>query len=163
MTRVLYMLMAGGRPAYWRDVGDISSYWRSQMELLDSRFAFLMQPGPGCDGYPLSDRALVRRYSSWRKCITNSLVSDRASIGAATINRSVIAPGACVAGGARVERSVVLDGAIVREGAVVDSRVVFPETEALADDRDSTRIIQRRMQPSLLVSHARAERAKAGF
>lgn len=123
-----------GRSGYWRDVGDLRSYWQTHMELLDGRcHELFFDAVPGLKRPPFSMANLVRKQVSGPRRVLRSLISESAIVGAAEIRDSVICRGAYVEDGAEVERSVVLDGAVVRRGARLLSVVVEPEVEVRAE------------------------------
>ena len=91
---------------FWRDVGTIPAYWECHQELLE--------PEPPIDlddpAWPILTRAVANRAS--------------ARVMGGTIERSLIGPGAHVAG--EVRNSVIGRGAVVEAGAVVHDSVVLP-------------------------------------
>lgn len=118
-----------GHSGYWRDVGDLNSFWQSQMEMIDGRCRELFfDVVPGLKNSPFSMSSFIRRSTDGRR-VFRSLVSESASIGAATVTGSVVCPGVRIEDGAEVERSVVMDGAVVRRGARLHSVVVEPGAE----------------------------------
>ena len=92
---------------YWRDVGTIPAYWNAHRELVGD------EPPIDLDDprWPVLTRATVAHSSS------------RVSAGA-TVQASLLAPGATVAG--TVTGSVIGRGAVVEKGAVVSESVVLP-------------------------------------
>jgi glucose-1-phosphate adenylyltransferase len=121
---------ADGKPGWLREVNDLDSYWRAHLELIEGRGRELSHyQGPGLRRSPATRFNLVLKYGSGKKQITNSMIADTAVIGAATIENSVIAPGAHVEDLATVRRSVVLDGAVIRKGASVIEALVEPGAE----------------------------------
>ncbi len=121
---------------YWRDVGDLSTYWQANMELLQGNYRELkVDSVTGLKRNSLSVGHYVRSYESGELRIYNSLVSDRADIGRAYIEDSVIGPGAVIKDSAVIRRSVVLDRAVVEKNAELDTTVVMPETEVSAEGR----------------------------
>jgi glucose-1-phosphate adenylyltransferase len=112
---------------YWRDVGTVPAYWESHMELLS--------PEPPLD---LDDRAwpILTRASHLRgparllrtATVDTSLVAPGALV-AGTLERSVIGRGAVVEEGAVVRESVLLPGAVVRAGATVERAILDDDVE----------------------------------
>ena len=98
-----------GRPAYWRDVGTLESYWRANMELLVDR--------PDVD---LHDR-------SWpiRGRPANGPPARFVGQGAAV--QSIVAEGCSISG--RVEQSVLSPNCRVAAGSVIESTVLLPNVE----------------------------------
>lgn len=102
---------------YWRDVGTISAYWSSHLELTED------EPPIDLDdpAWPVLTHATSNRASA--QVLAGAGV-DRALLApgvrvAGSVERSVIGRGAIVEAGATVAESVVLPGAIVRAGATV--------------------------------------------
>jgi glucose-1-phosphate adenylyltransferase len=107
---------------YWRDVGTIPAYWESHME-----FAAAEPPLDLDDpAWPFLTQATAHRASA-------------RLLAGAHVERSLIAPGSCVAGtvagsvvgrgaeveaGATVRESVLLPGSIVRAGATVERAIL---------------------------------------
>lgn len=116
-----------GSPRYWRDVGDLHSYWQAQMELLDGSAEELYE-APVLPGIrpPLSPAHRVSQCLGVKQWLYNSLISESAEIGNALIEDSVIGPEAMIEDGARIKRSMVLDGAVVRKGVELDSALIAP-------------------------------------
>lgn len=106
---------------YWRDVGTLRAFHRAHLELVDDEPPF----DPDDQSWPI---------------LTGSITGGPARVGhAATIERSILAPGAVVEGsvhrsvlgrhvviepGARLERCVVLDDAVVRAGVAITDAIV---------------------------------------
>jgi glucose-1-phosphate adenylyltransferase len=108
---------ATGRPAYWRDVGTLDSYWRSNMELLAEPPAF-----------DLHDR----RWPLW---------PPAQFIGAGVAQRSIVSAGCRVEG--RVECSLLSLDCTVRPGASVDTSVLLPNVVVGRGCRISRAVIDR--------------------
>jgi glucose-1-phosphate adenylyltransferase len=117
---------------YWVDVGTISSYWETNLALL--------QPKPGLDLYDPSwvlhtrskERPPVKLGSSGKS--RDSLLSNGCVIDGTVVN-SVLSPGVCIEPGAVVRDSVIMNDVVVRSGAVVDRCVLDKEIEIGADAR----------------------------
>ena len=111
---------------YWVDVGTISSYWETNLALL--------QPKSGLDLYDPSwvihtrskERPPVKLGSSGQS--RDSLVSNGCVIEGTVIN-SVLSPGVWVEAGAMVRDSVIMNDTVIRTGALVDCCVLDKEIE----------------------------------
>ncbi len=126
-----------GRPGYWRDVGDLQSYWLSHMDLLSGPAAGLFaQVDNSTLEPPVSTRDFIGRRLRSDRWIYNSLISKRSRIGDALIEDSVIGPDVVIEDGAVIERSVILDGAVVRRWAELDTALVGPGVEIQASKHD---------------------------
>jgi glucose-1-phosphate adenylyltransferase len=106
---------------YWRDVGTVESYWQAHRELLHHP-----------ERMRLDDRdwpivSLGSQLVPARICggatVEDSLIAPGAEV-AGTVRRSVIGPGAAVEAGAVVEDAVVLEDARIEAGATVRRAVV---------------------------------------
>jgi glucose-1-phosphate adenylyltransferase len=119
-----------GRPAFWRPLKDLASYWRTHMDILDGRIPELTKdPAPGLTRPPASRLNLIQNYVSGPKRIINSMVASTAEIGGATVENSMIGPGVRVEDRAIVRRAVVLDGAVIRKGMTIGDALVEPGAE----------------------------------
>lgn len=120
-------IAAGGRVyahrfrGYWRDIGTVTTYWKTHMELLDepSRVPLRM---PG--------REILTRFEALPPATVGSsaavrqvLISPGTTI-RGTVRNSVISPGVVVEPGAVVQESVLLPGVRVGAGAFVHRAVV---------------------------------------
>lgn len=124
---------ASGEPAYWRDIGTVSAYWRAHMELLGPsphmRLDDPLWPLRAADGAP---RVLALHDSGSRRGeITKSLVTEDCSIGG-EVHHSVLFGGVEVGPGADVADAVVLPGAVVGRdcrlrGVIVDGGCRVPD------------------------------------
>ncbi len=111
---------------YWVDVGTISSYWETNLALL--------QPKPGLDLYDPSwvihtrskERPPVKLGTSGQS--RNSLLSN-GCVAEGTVINSVLSPGVIIEAGAVVRDSVIMNDTVVRAGAVVDRCVLDKEIE----------------------------------
>lgn len=94
-------LFAMPSDAYWIDAGTPVQYLQAQLDLLDG------ERGPAEDG-----------------CHPSAEIAS-----GATVDRSVVGPGAVIEADATVRRSVVMAGARVAAGAVVEDSIVGPGAE----------------------------------
>jgi len=112
--------------AYWRDVGDIDSYYEASMDLVgvDPLFNLYGEKWP------------MRSYQKPRpptKCvlggrIPDSLVSDGCIISGGGVGGSILSPGVVVENAALVENSIIFDDVIVEPGARVRRAIVDKES-----------------------------------
>jgi glucose-1-phosphate adenylyltransferase len=121
------VLVHGTRDSsYWRDVGDIDSYYEASMDLVgvDPLFNLYGEKWP------------FRSYQKPRpptKCvlggrIPDSLVSDGCIISGGGVGGSILSPGVVVESGALVESSIVFDDVIIEPGARVRQAIVDKES-----------------------------------
>lgn len=118
-------------PGYWRDVGTIDSYWRTNLEIAGHE-----------PGFPIEDDWPIRSAMPRRLGAKGVVEAGQA---ASTCIRSVVFPGAHVSRDAHLEDSIVLPGArvghrcllrkaIVDEGCCVADRTIVAD-DALRDRR----------------------------
>jgi glucose-1-phosphate adenylyltransferase len=109
---------------YWRDVGTVDAYWESHMDLLgDVPPIDLDDPD-----WPVLTHAALLRASARVDggSVERSLIAPAARV-AGSVSRSVLGRGVVVEAGAVVRESVLLPGAVVRSGARVERAVVDDE------------------------------------
>jgi glucose-1-phosphate adenylyltransferase len=100
---------------YWRDVGSLDSYFQANMDLLGPNPAFDMKTD--CKSVFAAGDTSVSEMG-------NSRISRRATVGASKIIRSIVSCGACIERGATVESSVILPGARVGKNARLRNAIV---------------------------------------
>lgn len=109
---------------YWRDVGNIRSYWEANMRLLDSS-APLMFTGD----WPIRTREEEHRppaLVSRRGDVLNSMISNGCII-EGRVEHSVLSPGVRVAENALVRNSVVMAGTVIGRDSVIDCSILDKE------------------------------------
>jgi glucose-1-phosphate adenylyltransferase len=137
---------AHGTASYWRDVGTIDNYYRSQMELLlvDSPFdpynnalwptypfgesdhAGSLLPAPGGRNSPVDSVVAGQSIVSGAR-VAQSVISQGVYIApAAEIESAILMPGVQVGRGARIRRAVIDEGVEIPEGAEIGYN---PETD----------------------------------
>ena len=133
---------------FWRDVGTISSYHETSMDLLGANPAFdlqgaeapimsnssVMPPafvGPnGC-----VDDCLVGNGSTIYGTARHSVISTGSYIGErAIVEDSVLLPGARVKAGAHVVRAILGENAVVEEGVILGSVDQTRDTAVIGND-----------------------------
>lgn len=111
---------------YWMDVGTISSYWETNLALL--------QPKSELDLYDPSwvihtrsqERPPVKLGPSGQS--RDSLLSNGCVIDGVVVN-SILSPGVRVEAGAMVRDSIIMNDTVIRAGAVIDRCVLDKEIE----------------------------------
>jgi glucose-1-phosphate adenylyltransferase len=112
----------GRTPAYWRDVGTLDAFLDSHMDFLGR--AMPIDPV----AWPLH----VSRIEGWRADkmpSTRSLVSHSARVDQAYIEQSVVSPLVSIGAGCVVRRSVILPGATIAGLARLTNVIVAPGTQ----------------------------------
>ncbi|OFK22136.1 MULTISPECIES: glucose-1-phosphate adenylyltransferase [Olsenella] len=134
---IIPKLLADGKRLYthefngfWRDVGTISSYHETSMDLLGSHPAFDLFDA----GAPIMSNASTRppAYVGPHGEIDDCLVGNGARIFGKAVH-SIISTDACIGERAIVEASVLLPGACVKDGAHV-VRAILGEHSTVEED-----------------------------
>ncbi len=119
---------------YWRDVGTVSAYWRTHMELLDGISGFHLDDAD----WPVWPRRGYRHrppgYATqmdWPGRVVNALLAGDCQFEQATVSRSVLFSQATVAPNATVSNAVILPNVVIGRdcrlsGVIVDAGVRVP-------------------------------------
>jgi glucose-1-phosphate adenylyltransferase len=122
---------AGGRPAYWRDVGTLDAYWQTHMELL--------VPEPPIDLYdpawpiltlsePLPPARLL--FDSARQgSVANSLLAGGVLIRGAAVTNSVLSINVRIGEGSTLDEAVVLPGARIGSNCQLRRVIIDADTQ----------------------------------
>jgi len=111
---------------YWVDVGTISAYWETNLELLAEQPALDLNDPDWVIRTRSGERSPVKFGP--RGDVSNSLLSNGCVINGTVIN-SVLSPGVIVERGAVVRDAVIMNDTIIRADAVVDRCVLDKESE----------------------------------
>jgi glucose-1-phosphate adenylyltransferase len=111
---------------YWKDVGSISSYWETNLALLDDRPALDLYDPTWVIHTRSKERPPVKMGSEGQS--RSSLLSNGCVIDG-TVIHCILSPGVCVEPGAVVRDSVIMDDTIIRAGAVIDRCILDKEVE----------------------------------
>ena len=138
---------------YWRDVGTIDTYYRSQMELLQVNSPFDPYNDALWPTYAFGESNVVNSPLAevWGpNSMLDSVVSRRSAIFDARVVRSIVSKGVRIETSAQIESAVLLPGVRVGRGArirraVIDEYVEIPEDTEIGYDLDMDR---RRFQVS---------------
>jgi glucose-1-phosphate adenylyltransferase len=113
---------------YWRDVGDLDSYYEASMDLVtvDPIFNLYNREWPILNWQPLGAPPAKFVFDSERRrgMAVDSLVSPGVIVSGGLVRRSVLSPDVRVNTGALVEDCVLMDGVQVGRGAVVRRAIV---------------------------------------
>ena len=94
---------------YWKDVGTLTSYWESNMELIDL----------------VPDFNLYEEF--WKIYTKSDVIPPQYIAGNATVSRSIIGEGTEVYG--EVYNSVIGSGVVIEEGCVVADSIIMKGTQ----------------------------------
>jgi glucose-1-phosphate adenylyltransferase len=113
---------------YWRDVGDLDSYYEASMDLVavDPVFNLYNREWPILNWQPLASppAKFVFDDEGRRGVAIDSLVSPGVIVSGGTVRRSILSPDVRINTGALVEGCVLMDGVQVGRGAVVRRAIV---------------------------------------
>lgn len=123
---VIPAMLAGGErikgfpfPDYWEDIGTVERYHRANMRMLGQT------PTMARDSLPSTIRPdLARRYIRAEGRLRDVLAAADLDT-AASIEHSLVYPGARIAHDATIRNSIVMEGAVVEKGAVVENAIVL--------------------------------------
>ena len=142
---------------YWRDVGNLQSYWQANMDLLGEQPAFdLRNPE-----WPILSGSYNGPMASLvRSQIDESMIGQGTQCVGARIHRSVLGRGVRVEPGAELDECVILDGVSIGPGTklrrvIADRASVIPAATHIGFDDDHDRK-QYHVSPSGLVVLTRA-------
>lgn len=135
--------MLTGEPAYWRDVGTLDMYWKSNMELLEvePELDFYDHDWPLWTFQPqLPPAKFVFDDDNCRGVAVSSIVSGGCIIAGATVSCSVLFSDVRIEPGSRVDSSVVLPGVHIGRNcsirrAILDGRCTIPDGMTIGEDR----------------------------
>lgn len=108
---------------YWVDVGTVESYWKSQMDLLNTPPSFDLNDRSWIIHTKSEERPPVRIANG--ATIIDSMLTDGCEIGpGARIERSVLSPGVHVGANAVVRESVILTDNVIGNDALVEHTIM---------------------------------------
>ncbi|MCU1291001.1 MAG: ADP-glucose pyrophosphorylase [Acidobacteria bacterium] len=117
---------------YWRDVGTIETYWRSQIEFLDEKEKFIYDD----EDWQILTLSEQRAPAFLHKTagITNSLVANGCRI-YGKVSRSVLSAGVVINKNAEISDSIILPQAVIDAGVklnrvIIDSEVRVTKEKA---------------------------------
>jgi len=120
---------------YWKDVGTISSYWETHMELLEGREDFdLHKWKVRKNPY---DRSVGEKFSSFfskSSRVENSIIGIGCSIEGKIIN-SVLSPGVIVKKGAVIEDSIIMNDSYIGSDTHMKKCVTDKDITVASDAR----------------------------
>lgn len=118
---------------YWRDVGTVESYWRTQMDLLDEKQGNLFFDDENWRILTLAAQRVPAFFGD-KSDVSNSLVSHGCRV-FGTISRSVLSHGVTIEKSAQISDSIILPNAKIERGVrlkrvVVDAGVTVTAKKA---------------------------------
>jgi len=124
---------------YWRDVGTIETYWRSQIDFLDDKEKFIFDDEDWQILTLSEQRAPAFIHKSAE--IKNSLVVNGSRI-YGKVSRSILSAGVIIEKGAEVVDSIILPQAVVEAGVKIKRAIIDAEvrlTRAKAEKVEAVR------------------------
>jgi glucose-1-phosphate adenylyltransferase len=142
---------------YWRDVGNLASYWSAHMDLLGATPAFDLNNWH----WPIRSEALnglPAKVVGGR--IEDSLLGMGSVVVDATIRRSIIAHAVRIHEGADIQESIIMDHTTIGKGAklrraIIDRFNTIDAGETVGYDREHDESRHYHVDPSGLVVRAR--------
>jgi glucose-1-phosphate adenylyltransferase len=142
---------------YWRDVGNLSSYWAAHMDLLGATPAFDLNNwrwpilSEGIDGLPA-------KVVSGQ--VEDSLIGVGSVIDNATVQRSIFGHSVRIHEGADIQESIIMDHTTIGKGAklrraIIDRFNVIEPGETVGYNREHDERRHYHVDPSGLVVRAR--------
>jgi glucose-1-phosphate adenylyltransferase len=105
---------------YWRDIGTVESYWRTNMEILEMSQSFLADID-----WPVYTKEL--ECPPTKICKTATVIDCLISSGCTIeghVEHSILSPGVSVAEGAVVKDSIIMNGTEVGPDCVIDRSIL---------------------------------------
>jgi glucose-1-phosphate adenylyltransferase len=130
---------ANGQAAYWRDVGTLDAYWRTNLEMLDAppgmdladrawpirshraqlpaaRFVYLGNDAPGIALQSMvADGCLIHGGTVDRSVLFSDVTVDEQSL----VSECVVLPGARIGKRCRLRRAILEPGVLLEDGTVI--------------------------------------------
>ena len=106
---------------YWKDVGTLTTYWETNMEMTDL-VPFFFNDTATTEIYT-SAESHAPAYMGADAQVSHSIIGDGSEI-EGKVKRSVLGSNVRVGAGAKVIDSILMNGAVVEEGAVVRKAIV---------------------------------------
>ncbi|MEB3287974.1 MAG: glucose-1-phosphate adenylyltransferase [Vampirovibrionales bacterium] len=112
---------------YWRDVGDIDSYWEAHMDLVNVSPVFNLYNGEWpirTHSYQAPPAKFVFDEDQRRGTATDSLVSDGCIISGGRLHRCVLSPHVRINSFSHIEDSILMHGVNVGRYAVIKKAII---------------------------------------
>ena len=127
------------RQGYWRDVGDLDTYWQAHMELLDQPAKFsLYNPGwPMHTFYPPLPPVKYRGEEASN--VHESLICAGTLINSATIKHSVVGFECKIDQGTIIENSILIGKIVIGKNChikntIIDKDVIIHDNQVIGED-----------------------------
>ncbi|TKJ42506.1 glucose-1-phosphate adenylyltransferase [candidate division LCP-89 bacterium B3_LCP] len=146
-----FMDESSGKLRYWRDVGDIDSFYEANMDLVDVSPEFNLYD----EDWPIYTYRLqgppakiIHESQDKRAAVSNSLLGTGVIISGAEVERSIISPMVRVSGNSQVTQSILMPGVQIGQNCrikrtIIDEGVIVPDnTEIGINSDDDTRFFQ---------------------
>jgi glucose-1-phosphate adenylyltransferase len=142
---------------YWRDVGNLSSYWSAHMDLLGATPTFDLNNWR----WPIQSEAIIglpAKVVAGR--IDDSLIGVGSVIDNALVGRSIIGHAVRIGEGADIQESIIMDHTTIGRGArlrraIIDRFNVIEPGESVGFDRDQDERRRYHVDASGIVIRAR--------
>lgn len=140
-TNIIPDVKSYEEPGYWRDVGNIKSYFEAHMDMLGSEAKFEMANR----AWPLHPSAYEGAATKIIKAeIENSKIAEGVYIEGARIRNSVIRSGVYIEKGVQIEDCIIMDDCTIKENAslrrlIMDKQNVVEKGDRIGFDPEKDR------------------------
>jgi glucose-1-phosphate adenylyltransferase len=134
---------ATGKPAYWRDIGQLDAYFQANMDLVGEKPVFDLYS----EDWPMRSQMTLApptKYLSHKKPvdITDSLISSGCELHEAKVSHSVLSPRVRVGKGAHIEEAIIWNNVRVGLGAkirraIIEDGVMIPPRFTIGYDHQA--------------------------
>lgn len=104
-----------GIPNYWRDVGTIDSYYKTNLELVNSKPAFRLKD---------TEWPFLAGEIAVTGCAVNSIISEGCVINKGSVQNSVFSSDVHFDGSAKISESILFKGVRIGEGVKVHKAII---------------------------------------
>lgn len=133
---------------YWRDVGTIETYWRSQMNFLDEKEKFIFDDEDWQILTLSPQRAPAFIYKSAE--IKNSLIAGGSRI-YGKVSRSVLSSGVRIEKDAEIIDSIVLPQAVVEKGVKVKRVIIDAEVHLTREKANKIEVMRGKDKNAIII------------
>jgi glucose-1-phosphate adenylyltransferase len=133
----------GARKPYWRDVGNLDSFWQANMELIEPAPALNLYD-PRWPIWTFQEQSPPAKFvfddEDRRGCATDSMISGGCIISGSTVKKSLLFSNVRIHSYSKIEQAVILPDVVVHRSCqlrkvIIDRGCVIPEGSVIGLDR----------------------------